>query len=113
MTVEIRGSSDETLEAIASALEAYQADHPDARITMYRQGPYSIHVRLIDPGFESMSRGTRIRLAWSYLARLTEEQQADVNTFLLRTPEEIQDSIANDEFEDSIPPIRLEGVKTD
>ncbi len=113
MAVEIRGPTDETLDAIASAFEAYQADHPDARITMYRQGPYSIRVRLIDPGFESMSRGARSRLVWSYLARLTEDQQADVNMFLLRTPEEIEDSIANDEFEDPIPPIHLEGVKAD
>ncbi|WP_337175702.1 hypothetical protein [Paludisphaera sp.] len=113
MAVEIRGSSDETLDAIASALEAYQADRPGTRVTMYRQGPYSIRVRVLDPGFESMSRGDRSRLVWSYLARLTEDQQADINMLLLRTPGELKDSFANFEFEDPVPPLSLNSAAAD
>lgn len=113
MAVEIRGSTDETLTAIASAFETYQADRPDVQVAMYRQGPYSIRVRVLDPAFETMSRGERSRLVWSYLAKLTEDQQADINMLLLRTPEEIKDSFANFEFEDPIPPLYLSGMKAD
>lgn len=113
MAVEIRGSTDETLDAIASAFSAYQAERPAVRVAMYRQGPYSIRVRVLDPAFESMSRGERSRLVWSYLARLTEDQQADINMLLLRTPEEIEDSFANMEFENPIPPLLLNGAKAE
>jgi stress-induced morphogen len=80
---------------------------------MYRQGPDSIRVRVLDPSFESMSRGDRSRLVWSYLAPLTDDQQADINMLLLRTPEEIKDSFANFEFEDPVPPLSLKGVAAD
>lgn len=113
MAVEIRGKTDETLNAIASALQAYQSDHAGARITMYRQSPYSIRVRVVDPAFESMSRGQRSRLVWSYLGRLSEDQQADVNMLLLRTPDEIEGSLANVEFEDPGPPLLLKDAAAD
>ncbi|OJW18949.1 MAG: hypothetical protein BGO49_18060 [Planctomycetales bacterium 71-10] len=113
MAIEIRGSTDETLDAIASAFEAYSADRPGVEVAMYRQSPYSIRVRVLDPAFETMSRGERSRLVWSYLAKLTEDQQADINMLLLRTPEEIRDSFANMEFEDPLPPILLNGAKVE
>lgn len=102
MSVEIRGESDKTLKAIAAALEDYARARKKAKITIYRYGPYSIRVRIIDPDFTGMKRVDRNDLAWDYLARLSEDDQADINQLVLITPEEAEKSLGNLEFENPV-----------
>ena len=51
-----RGESDPVLERIIETLHAYDTDHPDSRIDLYRQNPASVRVRIIDPSFTGMTR---------------------------------------------------------
>ena len=102
MSVEIRGKSDKTLEAIAAALEDYARAREEARITIYRYGPYSIRVRIIDPHFDGMKRVERNDLVWDHLSRLSEDDQADINQLVLITPGEVEKSLGNLEFENPI-----------
>ena len=113
MSVEIRGASDSSLEAIASTLEKYQATHPLARITLYRYSLYSIRIRIVDPSFEKMSRSARNDLIWDLLDELDEEISSDVNMLLLRTPGELETSAGNMEFEHPSPPLSLNGSATE
>lgn len=98
-----RGKSDETIEKIAEALRAYEADHPGAQIDLYRQNAVSVRVRIIDPGFGGQGKPQRHRVVWQYLANLPEEVQSDISTLLLLTPDETQMSFANFEFNDPVP----------
>jgi hypothetical protein len=108
MTVEIRGATDQVLSAIASVLEIYERDHETAKATVYRYGPYSIRIRIIDPLFRDMGRAGRNDYVWDYLGRLSEEEQADINMLLLLAPDEVEKSFGNMEFEDPIPSIWAE-----
>lgn len=98
-----RGESDAVIEQIVAALHSYEADHPQARIDLYRQNPVSVRVRIIDPDFAGYGKPERSQQAWRYLGGLSEEAQSDISTVLLLTPEETTLSFANLEFEDPIP----------
>ncbi|WP_165072664.1 hypothetical protein [Paludisphaera rhizosphaerae] len=113
MSVEIRGGSDASLEAIASKLQEYQATHPLAQITIYRYSLYSIRIRIVDPSFEKLSRSERNDLIWDHLDELDEEVSSDVNMLLLRTPDELKTSAGNMEFEHPSPPLSLNGSATE
>jgi hypothetical protein len=110
MPVEVRGSRDEILDAIVSVLESYQVDHPEARITTYRYSPYSVRVRIVDPAFAKMKRFQQNDLVWDYLDRLSEDEQGDINQCLLLTPDEVENSPGNLEFEHPTPPLSLKGA---
>lgn len=99
MPLEIRGSRDERIEAIAAALEFHLKDHPRAEIVLSRYSPVSVRIRVIDPGFARMKRFERNDLIWDCLDRLSEEEQADVNMVLLLAPDEVDSSPGNMEFE--------------
>jgi hypothetical protein len=98
-----RGKSDEVLEKISKALTSYQADHPRAKIDVYRQNAVSVRVRIIDPEFTGLGKPQRSQHAWSYLGQLPEEVQSDISTVLLLTPSETKKSFANLEFDDPAP----------
>lgn len=99
----VRGKTDNVVEEIMSALEAYQHDHPGAQIDLYRQNSVSVRVRIIDSGFAGQSKPQRSEQAWKYLGRLPDDTQGDISTVLLLTPEETKMSFANFEFDDPIP----------
>lgn len=100
-----RGKSDAVIEGMIEALRAYEADHPDAQIDLYRQNSVSVRVRIIDPSFHGQTRVERSDRAWRYLDTLSDEVIADLSSLTLLTPEETKTSFANMEFEDPVPSI--------
>jgi hypothetical protein len=98
-----RGATDAKLDKIKLALEPYQNDHPAAAIDLYRQNKYSIRVRIIDPDLKGQDRVQRSDLAWKYLDTLSDDVATDISTVLLLTPDEIEKSFANMEFENPLP----------
>ena len=98
-----RGKSDEVIDRIIGALRPYEADHPQARIDLYRQNSVSVRVRIVDPDFAGQGKPQRSLQAWSYLEKLPEVEQGDISTVILLTPDETEMSFANLEFDDPIP----------
>jgi stress-induced morphogen len=98
-----RGKTDAVIDRIIEALRAYEVDHPNARIDLYRQNPVSVRVRIVDPDFAGRSKIDRSKEVWKYLNSLSDEIQSDLSALILLTTEETSKSIANLEFEDPIP----------
>ena len=98
-----RGTKDDVIDKIIEALNAFEADHPQAQIDLYRQNCVSVRVRIIDPDFAGQGKPQRSQRAWRYLGQLPEEVQSDISTVLLLTPDETQMSFANFDFDDPIP----------
>lgn len=104
MSVEIRGKIDAGLTAIASVLELYEKENPEARISLYRFSPLSARIRIIDPGFARKTRGERNDYVWDYLDALPEDIHSEIGLVVLITPEEVGKSGSNLEFEDPVSP---------
>jgi len=98
-----RGTSDAIIDRIIEALEAYEANHPNSRIDIYRQNSVSVRVKIIDPDFAGQSKIDRSKEAWKYLNSLPDEVQSDLGSLILLTPEETKMSFANLEFDDPVP----------
>src|SRR4051794_33343240 len=98
-----RGNCDEVVNTIKSLLRKYEKDHPKAKIDVYRQDPFSVRIRIVDPDFARQEKSERHRLVWSYLDRLPDEAQSDISMLLLLTPREKKMSFANMEFDDPVP----------
>jgi hypothetical protein len=98
-----RGQSDTIIDAIIESLRAYEADHPNAQIDLYRQNPVSVRIRIIDPDLASRNWVERNGYVWKYLDSLDEESQSDISSLILLTPDETARSFANLEFEDPVP----------
>jgi stress-induced morphogen len=98
-----RGKSDSVIKKIAKQLERYQADHPDAEIEVYRKNSVSIRVRVIDPAFRTLSRSQRARMVWPLLRELPEEALGEVSMVLLISPDEKENSLVSQEFDDPLP----------
>ncbi len=98
-----RGKSDNVIDKIIEALSAFEADHPQAEIELYRQNCVSVRVRIIDPDFAGQGKPQRSQQAWRYLGQLPDEVQSDISTILLLTPDEKKMSFANFEFDDPTP----------
>jgi len=52
----MRGKPDEVINRIIEALRAYEADHPNARIDLYRQNSVSVRVRIIDSDLAGLNK---------------------------------------------------------
>lgn len=98
-----RGESDPIVDRIIVALEAYAADHPAARIDLYRQNSVSVRVRIVDPDFAGRNKVERSKMAWQYLNELPDDIQSDISMLVLLVPEETKMSFANLDFSDPIP----------
>lgn len=98
-----RGNSDEIIDKIREVLHGYEADHPQARIDLYRQNPVSVRVRIVDPEFAGKSKAVRSQEAWTYLDHVPEDVQSDISLLLLLTPDETKASMVNVEFDDPLP----------
>jgi stress-induced morphogen len=104
MSIDVpRGKHDDVIDEIIASLQAFEADHPQAKIDVYRQNSVSVRIRIIDPGFKTKSKSERHRHVWTYLDGLSEETQADISMLLLLAPNELKMSFANFEFDDPIP----------
>lgn len=102
MPAKIRGSRDECLEAIASALEQYGRGHPGAEIELYRRNWASVHARIVDPDFAGTSSADRHELVWKFLEPLPDDVQSHMSVLLLLTPDEKKKSYASVEFDDPV-----------
>ena len=97
-----RGKSDNILERIIAVLCTYRNDHPRAAIDLYRQNSVSVKIRIIDEAFGGMNRPERSDHVWEYLASLSEDDQNEIGSVILLTPDEAERSIANFEFENPV-----------
>ena len=98
-----RGKTDPVIDRMTEALRAYETDHPNARIDLYRQNPVSVRVRIIDPDLAGRNKIERSKEAWKYPGSLPDEVQSDLSSLILLAPDETKLSCANIEFEDPIP----------
>lgn len=99
MSIKIRrGRSDPGIEEIIGALKVFEADHPNARIELYRRDQFSILIRIIDEDFSSQNRAERNHDVWKYFHVLHEEAQSDISSLILLTPEETSTSISSIDF---------------
>ncbi len=103
MSLKIRGKSDKFLDAFMKTLAKYEAQHPRAQIEAYRQGRFSIRIRIIDPDFSGVALAERHDAVWQHLDELPEEALSHLSILLLLTPKEKKKSFANMEFENPIP----------
>src|SRR5687768_728038 len=98
-----RGGSDPVIDKFVEALREFQADYPDAQIDLYRQNPVSVRLRIIDRSFKGLSEDERQKRMWRYLDRVDEESFSDLSLLILLTPDEVESSFANVEFDDPVP----------
>jgi hypothetical protein len=98
-----RGNSDRIIQGLMKALEAYERDHPHADITLYRQNPVAVRIRIIDPDLAGLDKVQRHDRVWSYFDPLPERTVSDITVLLLLTPDEVKKSFANVDFEDPVP----------
>lgn len=103
MSIAVRGRRDDSTDQVLDALGNYENQHAGAEIEAYRQNPFSVRVRIIDPDFAGIPRAERHETVWSFLASLPEEVQSQVSLLILLTPEETARSLANFEFDHPIP----------
>jgi|SRR5581483_2511381 len=104
MATIVRGDADAQVQALKTALGAYETEYPGAEAALYRHNPGSIRVRVIDRRFEGMTKSRRHARAWNFLAaRVPEDTMAEISTLLTLPPAELGNSFANFEFQDPIP----------
>lgn len=75
----------------------------------YRYNSASIRVRLVDKCFRGLNRVDRLYKVRDILRLLPEKLQSDIALVLSFTPDEVEDSLANFEFEHPDPLIFLNG----
>ena len=90
---------DKPLADIASAIDKYLADHPAAKFDLYRQSRFNVRLRIIDEDFAGIFTGDRHRLIWNHLHQLALETSGLVTFMALLTPDEIENSHINYEYE--------------
>ena len=89
---------------ISVALKPYLDAHPNAKLDSYAQNSVSIRIRVIDPDFRDVNRADRYDLIWDFLEeKLPEHLIQQITVLLLLTPDEVETSFANMDFEDPIP----------
>ena len=97
------GDWDPVLSQIADALCQYEKDHPGARISLYRHNSVSVRIRIIDPSFATINKTRRDKTIWPLLPSLPEDVLSEITVLLLLTPEELESSLGNLDFERPIP----------
>lgn len=93
---------DQEVDQIREALREYQNEHPRAEISVRRQNPVAIRIRILDLSFAGVDRVDREPSVWRILDRLPDEILQNV-TMLLLTPNEAKQPLANLEFENPLP----------
>ncbi len=99
-------ADDPVVDQVAAALERYLTDHPRAVIDIYRQGRYSVKVRVVDPDFDGVRRAARHDRVWAYLGTLPEDVYGEVHVLLPLAPAEQPESAGNFEFDH---PVKWDG----
>jgi stress-induced morphogen len=90
---------------IERLLAKHFPDHPpEFSPVAYRYNPASIRVRVVSQSFAGKDRVERSEMVFPLLKNgLPEETWQDIMIILLLAPEEVEDSIANLEFENPAP----------
>ncbi len=99
----IRGKSDRVLKRIADELSTYESEHPGSAAELYRQNPAAVRIRIVDPSFKGLDRIERDDIVWRYLNKLPASARGDITVVLLLTPDELETSFANEDFEHPVP----------
>jgi stress-induced morphogen len=100
----LRGQNDQYVDALAKALTEYEAEHPGAEASLYRQNPGSVRIRVVSSHFAGLSRSRRHDEVWAFLsARLDEDTLSEISILLLLAPAELARSLANMDYEDPQP----------
>jgi hypothetical protein len=96
--------TDPSVQRILDVLQQnYQQQHPKSKIKVYRQTPYSIRIRIIDPDFRGVNMMERDPAVWTILDALPEAVQREIGLLLLLSPEETKTSMMNIEFDNPTP----------
>src|SRR5258706_16020403 len=90
---------------IAELLEKHFPDHPaDYPADAYRYNSASIRVRVVSERFEGKNRAERGKLVYPWLKReLPTDTWQDITLILLLTPDEVENSLMNREFDHPTP----------
>jgi len=99
----VRKKVDQSVRAIKKSLDKYKKQHTDSKIKVYRQNSASIRARIVDPDFDGVNKADRHEIVWNFLQDLPENQQSEISVLLLLTPNEVESSFANLDFDNPIP----------
>jgi len=94
---------DRVLKEIASVLQEYTANHPRAQIDVRRRNRAPVYVRVINPEFSHQNWVEREAELWKLFRKLPDETFTEISWYLLLTPAEAKESLANREFENPTP----------
>ena len=92
-------ASDEGVRAFAEAIGQFVADHPGACAEVYRHAQYSVRIRVVWGGFQTIAKSGRRKLLWPYLESLPAHVLSDVALTILATPQECHAGVFGDEFD--------------
>ena len=98
-----RPELDDGVRQCAKVLERFIGEHPTARAEMYRHGRYSLRLRVTWQGFHGVEVSQRQKLFFKYLTPLPGEVFADIALVVLSTPQEHNNSVGSDEFDNPAP----------
>ncbi len=79
--------------------KALSREFPRDAITVYKYNPVSWRVRVIDPRFAGLTTAERVQLVRPLIRTLPDEIQGDITFLLMLSPDEIEGSSSNLEFE--------------
>ena len=95
---------DDVVDALKHALDEYERAYPGAEASLYRSGPASVRIRVVDRHLEGMGKSKRHHRVWDFLAaRVDEDAVAEVSQVLALAPAELGMSFINFEYERPIP----------
>ena len=80
--------TDEAVEQVAAALEAYEQANAGSECFVYRYNPASIRIKIVDSTFHGQSKGKRHDYALRFLSRLPEDVLAQISVLLCLEPGE-------------------------
>ena len=88
------------VELLEPAFPNHPPDYPPAA---YRFNSAPIRVRIVDESFRAKSCAERDEMVAPLLEQLPEETYTDIMILLLLTPEEVDESLMNMDFENPAP----------
>jgi stress-induced morphogen len=90
---------------IEKLLKEEFSDYPSAHPPeAYRYNIASIRIRVVSPRFEGKNESERYKMVAPLLKKnLSEDTWQDITILLLLTPDEVEDSLLNREFESPTP----------
>lgn len=101
MATVIRGSKDELLLGVKSALDDYERENPDSLASLFRVNSGAIWVRVVSDAFGRMTLDDRHEKVWQFLRdRLPGDDAEEISALILLTHAEQNTSFLNREFND-------------